>query len=302
MDLNRLDLNLLKIFDAVYRLRNLAEVSKEVHLSQPAVSHALARLREALGDRLFIRTPGGLEPTARCDRLAQPVRTALETISDSLIDSSDFKPENCTREFRLLLSDVGEILFVPSLLSYLHTTAPQVKLGIFQAPRASYDRMLLDREVDLVVGHLNMSRQSIREEPVFRDHCVVMRRKIASTVQPPGLTLEEFEESSHVAINPLDDPVENAFEDLKIRRNIVLRMPNYFALPKVLGLSDVLVTVPSRIARNFQTDTPIDVFDVPFPSPFFDVKMYWHTRHDSDPAHVWLRETFLMLFPHENTR
>lgn len=298
MDINRLDLNLLKIFDSVYRLRNLSEVAREVHLSQPAVSHALGRLREAIGDRLFIRTSTGLEPTARCERLAEPVRSALATIQDSLLDSIEFQPDECTREFRLLLSDVGEILFIPRLLSHLTKAAPKVKLAIFQAPRASYEQMLVGREVDLVVGHLNMTRQTIRHANVFRDRCVVVtrRREDAAADEHHTLTLEDFQSGSHVAVKQLDDPVEAALEDLNIRRAIVMRMPNYFALPSVIAQSALLATVPSRVAGHFQNDMSLDVFDVPFPCPFFDVRMYWHTRFDSDPAHAWLRETFLSLF------
>jgi DNA-binding transcriptional LysR family regulator len=294
MDINRLDLNLLKIFDSVYRLRNLTEVAKEVNLSQPAVSHALGRLREALSDRLFVRTPGGLEPTARCERLAPPVRAALETIKDSLIDSSNFRPEDCTREFRLLLSDVGEMLLAPALMSRLREDAPQVKLAIFQAPRALYERMLRDREVDIAVGHLNMQRQTLRKQSLFQDGCVVLRRK-----QPgrrKALTREAFEQSYHAMIMPPDDPVEDGLADLNVSRKIMLRIPNYFALPEVIGSSDLLATVPSRIGRHLGSRASLEIHPVPFPAPVFDVQMYWHMRHDDDPAHTWLRGIFLDLF------
>ncbi|WP_454862671.1 LysR family transcriptional regulator [Paraburkholderia fungorum] len=297
MDINRLDLNLLKIFDSVYRLRNLSEVAKEVHLSQPAVSHALGRLREGIGDRLFIRTSAGLEPTSRCERLAEPIRSALSIIQDSLLDSIEFQPEESTREFRLLLSDVGEMLFIPRLLSHLNEVAPKVKLAIFQAPRSSYEQMLVGREVDLVVGHLNIARQTIRHAHVFSDECVVVTRmREDSPIGKSTLTLEEFQSASHVAIKQLDDFIESALEELNIRRTIVMRMPNYFALPSVMALSNLLCTIPSRVARHFQSSMPLEVFDVPFPCPVFDVRMHWHTRFDSDPAHAWLRETFLSLF------
>jgi DNA-binding transcriptional LysR family regulator len=298
VDINRLDLNLLKILDSVYRLRNLTEVAKEVHLSQPAVSHALGRLREALMDRLFIRTADGLTPTARCERLAPGVRAALDHIRDSLQDSADFQPAACTREFRLLLSDVGEMLLVPALMSHLRNIAPQVKLAIFQAPRAHYERMLNDREVDIAVGHLNIVRQNLQKQSLFRDHCVVLRRGGAQPREP--LTLAEFEQSHHVLVSPPDDPVEQTIAELKIGRKVMLRMPNYFALPRLIASSDLLVTVPSRMARYLQSYTELDVQDVPFPSPLFDVHMYWHARNDSDPAHAWLRGVFLALFRAED--
>ncbi|WP_158219270.1 MULTISPECIES: LysR family transcriptional regulator [unclassified Achromobacter] len=298
MDLNRLDLNLLKIFDAVYRLRSLTEVAKEVHLSQPAVSHALGRLREALGDRLFIRTAEGLTPTARCERLAPPVRAALETIRDSLQDTANFCPADCTREFRVLLTDVGEMLLVPPLIAHLRSVAPQVKLAIFQAPRTHYERMLGEHEVDIAISNLNLQRQTLRRESLFRDHCVVLRRARADDTRATAgpLTLEEFERSHHVLISPPHDPVEQVLAQLNITRKTQLRLPNYFALPRVLASSDWLVTVPSRIASYLQSYVALDIEDVPFPSPVFDVRMYWHTRHDTDPAHSWLREVFLTVF------
>ncbi|WP_025140879.1 LysR family transcriptional regulator [Achromobacter sp. DH1f] len=294
MDINRLDLNLLKIFDSVYRLRNLSEVAKEVNLSQPAVSHALGRLREALNDRLFVRSPGGFEPTERCERLAPPVRAALETIKDSLMDSSNFRPEDCNREFRLLLSDVGEMLLVPALMSRLREIAPRVKLAIFQAPRVNYEQMLQDRKVDIAVGHLNMLRQTMRKQSLFQDGCVVLRREQVGRSKP--LTREVFEQSYHVMIMPPDDPVEEGLANLNVSRNVTLRIPNYFALPEVIGTSDLLATVPSRIGRYLGGRASLDIYPVPFPEPVFDVHMYWHMRHDDDQAHTWLREIFLELF------
>lgn len=294
MDINRLDLNLLKIFDSVYRLRNLTEVAKEVNLSQPAVSHALGRLREALSDRLFVRTPGGFEPTERCERLAPPVRAALEQIKDSLIDSSNFRPEDCTREFRLLLSDVGEILLAPALMSRLREEAPKAKLAIFQVPRSGYERMLRDREVDIAVGHLNMPPQTLRKQSLFQDGCVVLRRKQPGRRNP--LTREVFEQSHHVMIMLPDDPVEESLADLNLPRKTMLRISNYFALPEVIGTSDLLATVPSRIGRHLGERASLEIHPVPFPDPVFDVHMYWHMRHDDDPAHTWLRGIFLELF------
>ncbi|HEY0294429.1 MAG TPA: LysR family transcriptional regulator [Bordetella sp.] len=296
MDLHRLDLNLLKIFDSVYRLRNLTEVAHEVSLSQPAISHALGRLRTALDDRLFIRTATGLEPTARADSLAIPVRNALAMLEDSLLSSEEFKPEHCAREFRLLLSDVGNVLFIPPLLSHLHRHAPQVRLKIIQAPRSDYERLLRDREADIAIGHLNLSGQNIRKAPLFRDRCVILSRAASTGKSRRPMSREDFEQRPHVIVSPPEDPVEEMFSSLHIVRRISLHIPSYFALPGIVSTSELLATVPSRIAMNLSKNFSFDMHELPFASPVFDVKMHWHLRQDADVAQTWLRNIFHALF------
>lgn len=296
MDLRRLDLNLLKIFDSVYRLRNLTEVAHEVSLSQPAVSHALGRLRTALGDRLFVRTAAGLEPTARADSLAAPVRSALAMLEDSLLDSEEFRPEHCAREFRLLLSDVGAVLFIPPLLGYLQRHAPQARLKVIHAPRADYDRLLRDREADIAIGHLTLSGNNIMKAPLFRDRCVVLSRATSGSNAGGAMSREDFEQRPHAVVSPPEDPVEEVFSNLRIVRRICLNIPSYFALPGIVSNSELLATVPSTIAANLRQNFSFDMHELPFTSPIFDVKMYWHLRQDADVAQTWLRGVFQSLF------
>lgn len=296
MDLYRLDLNLLKIFDSVYRLRNLTEVAHEVSLSQPAISHALGRLRSALDDRLFIRTASGFQSTARADALAIPVRSALAMLEDSLLGSENFKPERCSREFRLLLSDVGAVLFVPPLLRYMQRHAPQVRLKIIQAPRSEYERLLRDREADIAIGHLTLPGHNIKKMPLFRDRCVVLSRAASARKSRRTMSREDFEQRPHVVVSPPEDPVAQALSGLQIVRHICLKIPSYFALPGIVSNSDLIATVPSRIATNLRENFSFEMYEVPFESPIFDVRMHWHLRQDSDVAQIWLRKVFHSMF------
>jgi DNA-binding transcriptional LysR family regulator len=297
MDLRRVDLNLLKVFESVYRLRNLSQVAAEMALTQPAISHALSRLRNTLNDKLFIRTGNGLEPTPRSDELAGPIKSALAMIEDSLGSTLEFEPRDCRREFQLLLSDVGELIFVPRLLRTLRLEAPGVRLSVLQAPRTRYEAMLRDREADLAVGSLPMIGKGLADRRLFKDRWVVLRA--AGHAHKRKLTIKEFERCAHVLVEPpgtLEHPLTHVLRQKGITRNVTLKIPHFFALPSVILSSDLLATVPYSVATNLRSADGIDIQELPFAAPTLDVRMYWHARRDSDPAHAWLRGVFETLF------
>lgn len=293
-----LNLNLLKVFDAIYRMRNLTDVARHVHLTQPAVSHALRRLRTSLGDPLFVRTIHGLEPTPRSDQMVEPIRQALRLIEDSVGSTSPFEPAQHTGEFRLLLSDVGELVFLPRLLSFLRQHTPAASAVVMQASRTQYEALLRDRAADLAVGHLPGLPSTLKHRPLFRDHYVVLRAKGAGQRQR-RLNLAQYTKAAHVEVDPpgsIRRPVETAMESLGLQRRVVLRVPHYFAVPSVLLQTDLLVTVPNSVARNIRNAEELHICDVPFEVPPLEVAMYWHARQDTDPAHRWLRQQMVKLF------
>lgn len=298
MSLQRLDLNLLKIFDAVYRLRNLSDVALQVNLTQPAISHALRRLRVSLGDPLFVRTAKGLEATPRSEQLVGPIREALLLIEDSVGVSSAFAPADCRRKFQLLLSDVGELVFLPRLLHYFRSSAPLATVTVLQASRTRYDAMLRDREADIAIGNLPSLGENLKQRALFEDSYVVMRAQ-ASSARSRRVTLAQYTRAVHVEVDPPGSPfrpVEEALKKLNVQRNVVLRVPHYFAVPSVLLNTDLMVTVPRSVAQNIRSADGLNVSDVPFEMPKLQVKMYWHLRQDQDPAHRWLRQTLAALF------
>ena len=301
MSPSSLDLNLLRVFEAIYRMRNLTEVARHIHLTQPAVSHALRRLRDSLGDPLFVRSVSGLQPTPRSEQLIEPVRQALRLIEDSVSSTSPFEPSQCAREFQLLLSDVGELVFLPRLLRLLrhfrqHT--PAASAAVVQASRVQYEALLRERAADIAVGHLPNLPATLKHRPLFRDDYIVLRTRGARK-RRRALTLDEYARSVHVEVEPpglLERPVQMAMDALGLKPRVVLRVPHFFAVPSILLQTDVLVTVPRSVARNIRNADELEICDVPFAMPPLDVAMYWHTRQDADPAHRWLRQTMVALF------
>ncbi|HEY0294431.1 MAG TPA: LysR family transcriptional regulator [Bordetella sp.] len=297
MDLRRVDLNLLKIFESIYRLHNLSQVAEEVALTQPAISHALARLRDTVGDRLFVRTAAGLEPTSRADELIGPIKAALAMIEESLNASSEFDPRTCRREFQLLLSDVGELIFLPRLLQYLRKEAPGVKVSVRQASRTRYEAMLRDKDADLAVGNLPMMGKGLSRSHLFMDKWVVLRAKDAA--HKPRLTVREFERCAHVLVDPpgtVDHPLTELLKQKNIARNVILTIPHFFALPSVILSSDLLSIVPYSVVVNLRSAAGMQVQALPFKAPALDICMYWHARRDADLAHAWFRGVFARLF------
>jgi len=299
MDLRRVDLNLLKIFESIYRLRSLSQVAEEVSLTQPAISHALARLRNTVGDRLFARTAAGLEPTPRAEELIGPIKAALIMIEESLSTSPEFDPRSCTREFRLLLSDLGELIFVPKLLHYLRHEAPGVKIAVQQVSFSQYEVMLRERDADLALGNLRTIGKALGRGHLFTDRWVVLRAKGSASKRK--LTVKEFERCPHVLVEPpgvitIHHALTEVLQKKSISRNVVLKVQHFFALPSVIMSSDLLAVVPNSVVASLPGAQAMCVQELPFTMPALEVGMCWHPRRDTDPAHMWMRAVFKKLF------
>ena len=299
MQIFKLDLNLLKVFDSVHRLRNLNEVGRHLNLSQSAVSHALARLRTSLDDKLFIRTVQGLEPTARADEIAPKIKQSLITIDEAIYGTQHFEPSTYEREFRLLLSDIGELTVLPRLVGHLKNIAPHVQLRVLPASSMQYDALLRERQADVAIGHLPRLNKNLKKRLLLRERYVVIARRQDDLLESSKLTMKQYCEASHVAVERIGTTPE--IDAILLRagasRNIVLRLPHYLAAPDVIAASDLWLTAPNFLAQALRKEGDRFVqYEIPFKGPDLEVKMYWHLRQDNDPAHRWFRKLIAGLF------
>lgn len=245
-----------------------------------------------------MRTAHGLEPTPRSEQMADAIRQALRLIEDSVSNTVVFDPARYDREFRLLLSDVGELVFLPQLMRYLREQAPAASVVVLQASRTHYEAMLCDRAADIAVGHLPGLPPTLKHRPLFRDDHVVLRAKGAARRQR-RLTLAQYSKAAHVVVDPpgmAHVPADMAMASLGLQHRVVMRVPHYFAVPSILLQTDLMVTVPRSVAHNIRNADELQISDVPFEMPPLEVNMFWHTRQDADPAHRWLRQTMIELF------
>jgi len=286
-----IDLNLLIVFDAVMQTRNLTRAGRRLGLSQPATSHALARLRNMLHDDLFVRAPEGMQPTPRAQQMAGPVREALRTLSATL-EPDAFDPARSTRQFTLAMNNYAARAIAPTLLRRVAATAPGVTLDI--RPQGTADALdLLDADgVDLALAILTDGGERFKCAGVMQDDYVAVLDRGHAAAAEPSLSIERFATIPRVAISSTGDDtgfVDEALEQHGFVRRIAARVP-FLSIVLVLVGSDLVVVMPRRVAMDLSTVCPVVVRELPFPSPRISLSMIWHRRVDNQPAHRWLRD------------
>jgi DNA-binding transcriptional LysR family regulator len=293
-----LDLNLLRAFDAVLRDGSVTAAAERLGLSQPAMSNALARLRRLLGDPLFMRTPGGMRPTPFAQQLAAPVRQALDLIHATFLAQPGFDPRTSQRSFRLQLSDVGEIVFLPPLLERLQREAPSVRIDTQHLPQDEVSDALAAGEIDLAVGFLPELHAGVVQRRLFRDRYVCLVRADHPRIGS-RLTLAQFLAATHVLVSArgsAHEIVEQTLRNQGLVRRIALRVPHFSVVPMILARTNHMAIVPqglvgaiARFGRFKSLKPPVDI-------PALDVKVHWHERFDQDPGMTWLRGLIVDLY------
>lgn len=294
MQLHQIDLNLLVVFDAVYREQNLTRAAEQLSLSQPAISHALGRLRELLGDPLFTRVGRTMAPTAKARSLIQPVRQALSALEQGLFPSATFEAARSERRFHIAVRDAFETLWLPPLVERLEREAPRVRLVSVRMPQpAQLEAELAAGTVDLALD-LPMTMGAGVQSTVLGAEGVlrVMARKGHPAFKKGAISLERYLAADHVLVSSrrrgpgLEDLAVRA---LGQRRRIAVRCQSHLAACRTVARSDLLLTLPKRMLDELAAGIPHASAPVPFDTPSIGVHLYWHTSAQSDPAITWLR-------------
>lgn len=291
-EMSQFDLNLARVFIAVFETRSATAAAERLDITQPTVSYGLAKLREVLSDPLFVRDQRSLKPTPRAESLYPKFRDALASIGAAVEETHRFDPATAQRIFNLAMSDIGSMYFLPPLESALRKVAPHVGLEIRQVPVTELVDQLASSKLDAALGNLPSLRGQTRSVPLFREHYVCLLGK-RHAEQIREMTLDVFRTSRHVVVSSSfsgHQLAEDALADLGISRQIVIRTPYYTALPQLIAHSDLVVMLPSRIAATFATQSDVVALPLPVELPDFQVKLHWHPRHESNPALAWMLE------------
>ena len=294
MNVQDIDLNLLRVFDAVLHERGVTPAAARLGLTQPAVSNALARLRGVFGDPLFLRTPGGMDPTPFARGLAEPVRQALALLESALAHGPGFDPATSTRAFRFYMSDLGQIEFLPPLIEHVQREAPGVRLEAAALDVEDIGAALAAGTLDLAVGFLPGLRAPVRRTALFRDPYLCLMR---ADHEIKTLTKKTFLNASHVLVTYRGGHhvIEEALERAGITPRIALRVPHFTVVPMVLERTDLILTLPARVARVYEKRGNFKSLPPPVPIPPADVGVHWHERFEADPGNRWLREQLVAL-------
>lgn len=287
-DLRRVDLNLLVILDALLSEQHVTRAAERLHLSQPAVSHALGRLRDLLGDPLLVRQGGGLVATARALELAAPLADALVQVQ-SLLAPNRFDPASARRTFRLAMSDYGAALLLPGLVRALREQAPGIDLAITHASREGMQEGVLSGEIDLAAGVFPDLPAELRSTPLFEEHyaCLVDRDSLPAG---GGLDLPTYLARPHVLLEMRGSgtpEIERALTAIRERRHVAISLPHWGIAPQLIQGTDLILTVSSQGLLNIDSRRLL-VVPPPFHIPSFGFVLAWHKRRAGDGALQWL--------------
>jgi len=289
--LDRLDLNLFIVFEAIYRERSVTRVAQLLHLTQPAVSNALGRLRREFDDQLFVRTPQGMQPTPVAENLIGDVRRALALLQKSLGAVARFDPRTAEKHFSLGLNDLGQALWMPSIQRAVTGQAPGVSVSCYYANREQSVEALKAGDIDLLVDSPQVNAREFEQQRVADLRYVVSMRPDHPLSRGP-LTLERYLAARHVHVSGRArgrGHVDIALHTQGLRRDVPVRVQHYAAARAIASASDLLWTVPEVYMQG--SDWP--VFDPPFEVEPLLLNLYWTRGAHDDPANCWLREILL---------
>jgi DNA-binding transcriptional LysR family regulator len=290
MNIATIDLNLLKAFEALMIERAVTRAANRIGLSQPAMSHALSRLRHLFEDELFVRTPSGMEPTAKARLVAEQVTAALDHVRSALDLGRDFDPATAGRSFSIGVTDHAEMVLLESIVQTFVEQAPHADLRIFRVTKFDLARQLDEARIDVAIGRFKDLTAWMSAEPFIRDPLVLIARA-GHPVFHGELSLARYLELTHLLVSPsgeLKGAVDRELAAQGLVRRMGLVSGSYLAVPLALARSDLVSTVPGRVAQVLGRFCDIGVRSLPF-EHVIEQDLVWHRRDERDPAHIWLR-------------
>lgn len=286
------DLNLLYVFEAMWRDRSVTLAAENLGLTQAAVSSALKRLRQEHNDKMFAQVGRRMEPTPYAVGVSQQLLTALAMIRTASNTHTPFDPATSRRQFTIRTRDVGEVVCFPKIFRKVALEAPSVRLRTAFQPIEETIGGLASGRMDLALGFLPSLETSIHRRPLFAQHYVCVMRAQHPLAQRK-LTYEMLPELDHLLVEYSGSGhlvIERALIDAGARNQIKIRLPQYLSAPHLIISSDLVWCAPVELAQTLAEHYPLIIKPIPLELPSFEIALYWHDRFHRDPANIWLRE------------
>lgn len=282
------DLNLVRVFVTIYETGSVSKAAQKLYISQPSVSYSLSRLRQLLNDPLFKRTRDGMQPTSLASQLYVSFRNSLSDIERAIALTQQFDPMQSKRCFRLALTDLGEVFFLPYILRALQSEAPHIELEVIQIDAYKIYEWIRLEKVDAAICNSSYMLQKVDHETLFVEKYVCMLRDQHPRIND-SLSVDQYLEERHVVVSSGTGHhlVEDCLHDANITRKIMLTVPHFSVLPGIIASSDLLVTLPSRVARVYAERMPLRFLDLPFSIPEFEVSIHWKEQRGDSSAQLW---------------
>ncbi|PMG31003.1 LysR family transcriptional regulator [Shewanella sp. 10N.286.52.C2] len=297
---SKIDLNLFLVLKAVYQEGSITAAATKLHLTQPAVSHALARLRDKFNDPLFIRHGRKMVPSSVCQNIIPQVIDGLAVLEQTLSDNTAFDVSQHQREIKFGFRDILESIFFPVLVTDLLTNTPNITVNSRQVTQVEMEPALMHQDLDIVIDVLMPTHDDIRHTLVCNERFSLICRQGHPILQ--DLTLANYVNFPHALVTLKDskvDLVDMALAMHGLARKIALRCEHYFAATSVISRSDMLLTMPNAYASLLKDKMPVSVVELPFEVPDLPVYMYWHKQAEHDPLNGWMRDKLLKIAKEE---
>jgi DNA-binding transcriptional LysR family regulator len=297
MHLSRVDLNLFTVFDAIYREGGITPASKILHLSQPAVSHALARLRELLDDPLFERRGNEMVPTPKARALAATIGSSLGSLEQMLSSAGTFDPATSRRAFTIAVRESHESSFLPAMMAEIAHEAPHIDIAAVRIDRRELEEDLQSGELDAAVDVVLPLSAEVRRERLSSEPLVVLARRDHPGIEE-SLDLETYLSLEHVLVTGRRRG--GGYEDLALARQgrsrrIRLRCQHHAAANEVVSRSDLVVTLSRNHIAAVNREAGNQVWPFPLEIPPLELFLYWHANVDEDPAGQWFRRRVIAM-------
>jgi DNA-binding transcriptional LysR family regulator len=296
VDTKRIDLNLLISLEALLATCNVTKAAVRLHLSQPALSAQLNRLRELFDDPLLIPAHRGMTPTAKALDLIGPLRTALDQLRSTLHSLDNFSPSTAELTYSIACTDYIEVAVVLPLILALRKKAPAVRIAVHRLDPGRLSRQLADGDVDLAVATPDESVPHLRTKHLFEETYVLIARRGHPHVKE-GLSAEVFAGLKQLVVSPagggFSTPVDIALGTLGRERTVVASVASFLVVPEIVSVSDLVALVPRRLINSRLPE--LEVIDVPWLSERFQVELMWHERAQGHPGQRWIRELICEL-------
>lgn len=291
--LQQLDLNLLKIFEALYEEQNMTRAAERLFITPSAISHAVKRLREHMNDPLFERKASRMQPTSLCRRIAPLLLSHLNGLRMAVQQFTRFDPASSEQRFNIMIHDALEPLFIPALFTRMRSLAPNVQLACRPLDRPNISRHLATGQADIAIDVALPLSKPVLHQRLSTDEFVVLR----SRHHQKALTQEEYLSAQHITVS--HRATGRVIEDINlqqqsINRQQVLRCQSYQTAKLLLKNSEYLLTIPTSIAKGLLDET-LEIVALPVTLPGLDIDMYWHENSEQDEAIRWLREQIRLV-------
>lgn len=298
--MSELDLNLLSVMVALEEQRSVSGAALKVGKSQPAVSAALAKLRIFFDDPLFLRTGNMMQPTPRAAAVVKSARSVLDRIGTEIIAPPEFDPGASDRAIKLALSDVGEVVFLPTILKSLRELMPKAAVRSVSLPAAEIQHELENGRVDLAIGYFpDLLKGNFFQQTLFTDSFATLIRA-DHPIAASKLTIKQFMQLEHAVVrveSRTEEVIERYLSRKKIRRCVVLTTPHFASAPLIVAQSDLIAIVPEPLAHYFAgISADLRVVELPFDLPRIEMKQFWHRKFHHDARNRWLRTLVYKLF------